>query len=248
MDLRDFFNENRKAAIAFSGGVDSAYLLYAAVNCGADVCAYYAKSSFQPAFEEQDALRLARSLGAAIKVIELDVLSERAVSDNPPDRCYHCKKMIFGALTAAARADGYGLVLDGTNLSDDAGDRPGMRALSEFGVRSPLRECGLTKQAIRELSRQAGLFTWNKPAYSCLATRIPTGTPLTNENLARTEMAENYMFSLGFTDFRVRTRGGAALVQTRADERELLENNKDLITAELGKYYTEVLLDPEARK
>ena len=140
MTLNSFFAENPRVALAFSGGVDSAYLLYAAKNAAADVTAYYVKSAFQPEFETRDALRLARELGANMKVLELDILCDSTVTSNPDDRCYYCKKQIFTAIVQAARADGYDVLIDGTNASDDAADRPGIRALEELSVRSPLRE------------------------------------------------------------------------------------------------------------
>ena len=195
MDLKDFFRENPKVALAFSGGVDSAYLLYAAGESGASVRAYYVKSAFQPRFELEDARRLAGELGADMRILEEDVLADAQVASNPRDRCYHCKKRLFTAIAKAAAEDGFSVLMDGTNASDDAGDRPGMRAL---------RECGLTKAEIRRLSKEAGLFTWDKPAYACLATRIPTGTEITEEKLCRTERAESYLASVGLRDFRVR--------------------------------------------
>lgn len=204
MDLKDFFRENPRVALAFSGGVDSAYLLYAAMECKAHVRAYYVKSAFQPRFELEDAGRLAEELGAEMRVLEEDVLAEPQVASNPADRCYHCKKRIFAAIAKAAGEDGFSVLMDGTNASDDAGDRPGMRALRELEVRSPLRECGLTKTEIRRRSKEAGLFTWDKPAYACLATRIPTGVEITEERLCRTERAESYLASVGLRDFRVK--------------------------------------------
>lgn len=204
MDLKDFFHQNPNVALAFSGGVDSAYLLYAALANGAQVRAYYVKSAFQPRFELEDARRLATELGADMEEIKEDVLADPAIAANPADRCYHCKKRIFAAIAKAATMDGFPVLLDGTNASDDAGDRPGMRALAELSVRSPLRECGLTKDEIRRRSKEAGLFTWDKPAYACLATRIPTGTEITRERLCRTEAAESYLAEIGLTDFRVR--------------------------------------------
>ena len=181
MTLEVFFKSNPKAAIAFSGGVDSAYLLYAAKTFGAEVKSYYVASEFQPEFEKRDALRLAEELGADMQILPLQVLCDQKVRENPSDRCYYCKKQIFSAIVKAAAEDGFSLILDGSNASDDAGDRPGMRVLQEMSVRSPLRECGLTKAQIRELSKEAGLFTWDKPAYACLATRIPTGEEITIE-------------------------------------------------------------------
>ena len=182
MELEQFFKDNPKAAIAFSGGVDSSYLLYAAIKSGADVCAYYVKSAFQPQFELEDARRLAEQINAPLRVLQADILADERVVENPADRCYYCKNRVFSAIVSAAAEDGYALVLDGTNASDEEGDRPGMRALREMSVRSPLRECGLTKAEIRERSRKAGLFTWDKPAYACLATRVRTGEEITEED------------------------------------------------------------------
>ena len=168
MDLKEFFRQHPKAAIAFSGGVDSSYLLYAALQCGADVRAYYVKGAFQPQFELDDAQRLARDIHAPMTVLRADVLRDETVTANPANRCYYCKKVVFSSIAQAALADGYTVLLDGTNASDDAGDRPGMRALQELQVLSPLRLCGLTKPEIRRLSKEARLFTWDKPAYACL--------------------------------------------------------------------------------
>ena len=247
MTLTEFFHENQKAAIAFSGGVDSAYLLYAALQSGADVRAYYMKSAFQPQFELDDARRLAETLSADMRVLDVDILADETVAANPPDRCYHCKRRIFSAIASAAAADGYTLLLDGTNASDDAGDRPGMRALRELSVRSPLRECGLTKPEIRRLSREAGLFTWDKPAYACLATRVPAGERLTAEKLENTERAEDFLFSLGFTDFRVRLFNGAARLQLPAEQLPRLLERRAEILSELKKTYSAVVLDLEVR-
>ena len=247
MTLTEFFHENQKAAIAFSGGVDSAYLLYAALQSGADVRAYYVKSAFQPQFELDDARRLAETLSADMRVLDVDILADETVAANPPDRCYHCKRRIFSAIASAAAADGYTLLLDGTNASDDAGDRPGMRALRELSVRSPLRECSLTKPEIRWLSREAGLFTWDKPAYACLATRVPAGERLTAEKLENTERAEDFLFSLGFTDFRVRLFNGAARLQLPAEQLPRLLECRAEILSELKKTYSTVMLDLEVR-
>jgi uncharacterized protein len=247
MTLEDFFYENNHIALGFSGGVDSSYLLYAALKSGAQVRAYYVRSAFQPLFELEDATRLAHQLQADLKILDVDVLSDAAITANPVDRCYHCKKRIFSAIAAQALADGYHTLIDGTNASDDAGDRPGMRALEELAVRSPLRECGLTKAEIRRLSREAGLFTWDKPAYACLATRIPVGETITREKLARTERAENDLFSLGFTDFRVRMMGSAAKIQMPTSQLARLMEHRISIVRKLKEDYSAVLLDLEAR-
>lgn len=247
MNLTEFFQRHPKAALAFSGGVDSAYLLCAGMKCGADIHAYYVRSVFQPRFELEDARRLASRLGAAMTVLDVDVLRREEVAANLPDRCYHCKRMILQAIAERAEQDGYPVLLDGTNASDDAGDRPGMRALEELAVLSPLRECGLTKEEIRRRSRQAGLFTWDKPAYACLATRIPAGEAITREKLERTEQAEDFLRSLGFTDFRVRSVGEAAKLQVPAAQLEQLLQNRAGVVRELKKHYSSVLLDMEVR-
>lgn len=247
MELQEFFRDHPRAALAFSGGVDSAYLLYAALRAGADVRAYYVKTAFQPRFEYEDACRLADELGVKLTTIELDVLRDEAVAENPANRCYFCKKRIFSAILEAARQDGYTLILDGTNASDDASDRPGMKALRELEVRSPLRECGLTKGEIRRLSKQAGLFTWDKPAYACLATRIPTGRTITPELLERTERAEEFLMSLGFSDFRIRLMGDAARLQVRQEQLGLVLEQRQTILTELKRYYPAVVLDLEVR-
>lgn len=247
MQLRDFFREHPRAALGFSGGVDSSYLLYAAVRCGADVRPYFIKTAFQPQFELDDALRLAAQLGVEVAVLPLDILSEPAVTENPADRCYHCKARLFGALQKQALADGYSLLLDGTNASDDAGDRPGMRALRELSVRSPLRECGLTKAEIRRLSKEAGLFTWDKPAYACLATRIPSGTAIDGETLRRVEGAENALGALGFADFRVRVFHGAARIQLREAQLPRAAAERESILNAVRPYFDTVLLDLAGR-
>ena len=129
-------------------------------------------------------------------MLRADVLSDPVVVSNPSDRCYYCKKVIFNMIMEAAAKDGYTVLLDGTNASDDAGDRPGMKALRELQVKSPLRECGLVKSEIRRLSKEAGLFTWDKPSYACLATRIPTGCTITAEKLQKQKQQRILCFLL----------------------------------------------------
>ena len=247
MNLSQFWKEHPKAAIAFSGGVDSAYLLYSATQSSAKVKAYYAKTAFQPAFELEDAKKLANQLGAEMEILSIDVLSVPHVAENPKNRCYYCKTAIFSAISAAAKADGFDLLLDGTNASDEASDRPGMQALKELSVRSPLRECGLTKKEIRRLSKEAGLFTYDKPAYACLATRIPTGDTITPEKLSRTEEAEGYLHSLGLRDFRVRTLGDSARIQVTESDLETVLKNREAIVSHLKALYSGVMLDLEVR-
>ena len=247
MELEDFFREYPRVAVAFSGGCDSAFLLYAAKKYAREVQAYYVKSLFQPRFELEDARKLAKELGVDMKEIPLDVLEDALVAGNPQNRCYYCKKYIFSAIVKAAAGDGFTILLDGTNASDEEGDRPGMQALRELSVLSPLRLCGLTKEEIRGRSREAGLFTWNKPAYACLATRIPTGQKIDAALLERTERAESFLFSLGFEDFRVRTQGDGAKLQIRESQMPLLlQHRRDILEA-FKPDYQEVYLDLEVR-
>lgn len=247
MTLQEFFTEHPKAALGFSGGVDSSYLLWAAVNAGADIAPYYIQTAFQPAFELEDAKRLCEQIGVKLNVIQLDALADPRVAANPANRCYYCKVGLFGALRARAKADGYDLLLDGTNASDDAGDRPGMKALREMEVRSPLRECGLTKVMIRQESRKAGLFTWDKPAYACLATRVPTGRTITPELLRRVEGAETALFALGFTDFRVRLYDDAARLQLPEGQLAKAVEQRQAIRQALAPWFDIVLLDTQTR-
>lgn len=248
MKLNEFFDERKKIALAFSGGADSAYLLFAAVACGADVQPYYVKSQFQPEFEHEDARKLAKHLGVTLREINVDILQFDEVTVNHANRCYYCKKRIMGAIRAAAKADGYDTIIDGTNASDDGGDRPGMKVLAEENILSPLKLCGITKAKLRELSHEAGLFTWNKPAYACLATRVPTGEKITAEKLTAVEQSESYLFSLGFTDFRVRLRDGGALLQFTAKQHKKAEDKFETITPELSKFFDTIKLDPKARE
>ena len=247
MTLEQFFQENPRCALGFSGGVDSAYLLYAGVKAGADIRPYFIKTAFQPAFELADAQKLAAGLGVEVTVLELDALADPRVAANPADRCYYCKQNLFRTLKDRAIADGYPVLLDGTNASDEAGDRPGMRALAELSVRSPLRECGLTKAEIRARSREAGLFTWDKPAYACLATRVPAGEAITADLLARVEGAEDALFRLGYTDFRVRVFHSAARLQLPRGQMERAVREAETIQAALKPYFTPILLDLEGR-
>lgn len=247
MTLQEYFNANPKGALALSGGVDSAYLLHCAQAAGAQVQPYFAETQFQPAFERRDAAQLCSGLGLPLKVLALDVLADAQVRRNPPERCYYCKRKIFSAIAAAAAQDGYRLLWDGTNASDAVMDRPGMRALQELQVQSPLRLCGLTKAQIRAGAKAAGLPVWDKPAYACLATRVQPGMRITAENLARIERVEQALFTLGFRDFRVRQRGDTALLQLpQAQLPRALEQRKALLQA-LRAEFSAAVLDLEAR-
>ena len=248
MQLQDFFNKNPRVAVAYSGGVDSSYLLYAAKTAGCDVRAYFVKSQFQPTFELDDAKRLAESVGIVLTVGTLDILCSDCVALNPPDRCYHCKTAMLIKLWEMVRADGISVLCDGSNADDAEFDRPGMRALREQGVLSPLRDCGLSKADIRRLSEQAGLLTHDKPSYACLATRIPTGMAITDDTLRKVERAEDALFGMGFTDFRVRlTSQGEAKVQLPDAQIGIAVERRTEILVVLGRDFDSVMLDLRSR-
>ncbi len=248
MELNEFARQYPKAVLGFSGGVDSAYLLYAGRKAGADWHPVYIRTVFQPAFEMEDAKRICEMLDVDLTVVEADILAVPQVKSNPADRCYFCKQTLFGRITQCAKSQGYPLVLDGNNASDPPEDRPGMLAAKELGVRSPLREAGLTKLEIRRLSREAGLFTWDKPAYACLATRIPTGTVLDRETLNRVERGEDALRKLGFSDLRIRVLADAARLQLPADQMEEAISKREQIRSALKADFRTVMLDLEARQ
>ncbi len=238
---------NPHAAIAYSGGADSTLLLRAAKDARADCRAYYVKSAFQPAWEQRDAKRFADALDMPVVFLTLDVLACPEIAANRSDRCYHCKKAMLGALMERACADGCLTLIDGTNASDDAAERPGMRALAELRVHSPLRECGIGKAEVYALSRSLGLLSAHKPPYACLATRVEADRPITSALLMRVEQAEDLLFQNGFTDFRVRLRGGGALLQLReADQTRWLGLERSL-EPQLRRWFSEITMDTVPR-
>ena len=242
MTLKEFFTVHNKIALGFSGGVDSSFLLYTAIKYGADIKPYFIKTAFQSEFELEDAMKLASQLNIEPEIIRVDVLQNEKVTKNPKNRCYFCKNTLFSILREKADAEGRTLI-----DSDDAGDRPGMKALKEMNVLSPLRECKLTKAEIRKLSKDAGLFTWDKPAYACLATRIPTETTITSENLEKAEKAESAVAKLGFKDFRVRIIGNTGKLQVKPEQmQKAIELRKEILEAENG-ILDDVVLDLKER-
>lgn len=247
MNLTDFFSKYPKAAIGFSGGVDSSYLAYAAKQSGANLLAIYFHSEFQPEFELKDVKHFCDMYEIPLKIIESSILAEPAIATNPTDRCYYCKKQIFGEIAKYAHEAGFSLLLDGTNASDEITDRPGMKALEELCVLSPLRICGLTKEEIRRLSKEAGLFTWNKPAYACLATRIPHGQKITASLLHSVEECEKLLFQMDFCDFRVRVRDYGALLQVTEKDYCFAEKKIEEIRHAFSPYFSTVILDTNPR-
>ena len=231
-------------AVAFSGGVDSTYLLHEAVKAGKEkVTALIMKTPSVPERELDEAVTFCKSRDISFFVLPADPFSAAGFRENGRDRCYICKHFLFSALLEKAKEEGIPFVADGTNADDRKEFRPGLRALKELDIRSPLAEAGLTKKEIRELSEKEGLPTWNKPSFSCLATRFPYGEELTVEKLRRTEAAENLLAELGFTQRRVRVHGNLARIEVLPAEIPLLLERRDMISArleELGFLYTTV--------
>lgn len=231
-------------AVAFSGGVDSTYLLHKAALAGkGKVTALIMKTPSVPERELDEAVAFCKSRGISFFVLPADPFSAAGFRENGRDRCYICKHFLFSALLEKAKEEGIPFVADGTNADDRKEFRPGLRALKELDIRSPLAEAGLTKKEIRELSEKEGLPTWNKPSFSCLATRFPYGEELTVEKLRRTEAAENLLAELGFTQRRVRVHGNLARIEVLPAEIPLLLERRDMISSrleELGFLYTTV--------
>ncbi|HWQ29445.1 MAG TPA: ATP-dependent sacrificial sulfur transferase LarE [Negativicutes bacterium] len=213
--LKSFIRQYDKAAVAFSGGVDSSFLLRVARDAiGQDnVLAITLKAAVNPEVEIEEAVELAGQSGVKHIVIPVDVMGIQGFSENPPDRCYICKTAIFTRIIKEAKSHGIDFIFDGTNADDENDYRPGMKALSELRVISPLKACGLGKAEIRKLSMELGISTWDKPSMACLASRIPYNEPITVEKLRMVEMAEKLLFSMGFAQFRVRCHGSIARVE-----------------------------------
>ena len=224
-----------KLAVAFSGGVDSTYLLYKAHEVLGDDCiAVTVKSQVITAEEFEWTREFCERTGERQTVLDFDVFAVEVFADNPPDRCYHCKKKIFTAVSEAA--EGY-TVADGSNVDDQGDYRPGMRALQELGIASPLKDSGLTKNDIRILSKEAGLETWDHPSAACLASRFAYGEKITVEGLSRVAAAEKFIKELGFEGIRVRVHGDLARIETAPEDIGLLayERSRKEISSELKR-------------
>ena len=203
-------------AVAFSSGVDSTFLLRVAhEELGDRAVAVTVRSHTFPKRELDEATEFCRAAGIRHEVVDSEELDIPGFAENPPDRCYLCKKSVFGKVIAFAEANGLNAVLEGSNVDDDGDYRPGRRAIAELGVRSPLHDAGLSKAEIRALSRSMGLSTADKPSFACLASRFPYGERITAARLERVERAEQWLVQagLGLTQLRVRSHGDVARIE-----------------------------------
>ncbi|NGM80856.1 ATP-dependent sacrificial sulfur transferase LarE [Paenibacillus sp. 7124] len=235
--LLDYLKQLDRVVLAFSGGVDSTFLLRAAKEALGDrLKAVTILSPYIPKWEIEEAKELVRELGVDYEIIEAPLIDE--IKYNPDNRCYLCKTAVFSMIKELAGKGGYRYVIDGTNFDDIHDYRPGLKALAELGVKSPLRDCELTKAEIRSLSRELGLPTWDKPPYACLLTRIPYGSELRTEDFEKIERAEKYLMDLGFRAIRVRCHDDLARIEVGRSDRSRLfdEELMDRISVKLKEF------------
>jgi pyridinium-3,5-biscarboxylic acid mononucleotide sulfurtransferase len=224
--LNSILNELDPFIVAFSGGVDSSFLLHRAnIVRKSDIIAITIRTPYIPKREINESLEFTKKYGISHKII--DITFPEIIRKNPVDRCYLCKKTLFGELVVFAKENGYKCIIDGTNADDSGEYRPGMKALKEMGIRSPLMEAGLTKKEIRELSKNEGLDIWEKPAMACLLTRIPYDTDVSEHMLNMVEQAENVFFEKGYPGTRVRMHGDIARIECLPGYFERIIHNPD---------------------
>ncbi len=246
-ELKQLLSSYGKVAVAYSSGVDSTFLLAVAREVlGDDVIALTAKSSSFPSRELVEAVDFCEGLGVKHIVLESDELQVEGFSQNPPNRCYICKKALFQNFLKKADEEGMHCVVEGSNVDDEGDYRPGLQAIAELDIKSPLRACRLTKAEIRALSEEMHLPTFNKPSFACLASRFPYGEPITADKLHMVEQGEELLLSLGFTQFRVRMHGMMARIELLPEElpRMLEQELREEVAKQLKSYgFTYVALD-----
>ncbi len=225
--------------LAFSGGVDSALLLFllsrACQETGSRVYAVTFHTALHPQSDLNLARRLAKSMQASHHVLEVDDFSNPRILENPPDRCYHCKKMLFEKLLGFARKRQVDVVLEGSNKDDLSVYRPGLQAVKELGVQSPLAQCGITKAQVRRLAAEYGLSVATRPSVPCLATRLPYGTPIDTRLLARIDAVERFLRELDFGDVRIRVHGDVARLEIEPKDFPRLLAHREEILRQLKK-------------
>lgn len=223
--LKDIIREKESAAIAFSGGVDSTFLLKVTKEVlGDKTLAITATSSTYPKRELNEAIKYAEDIKVEHIIISSEELEIEGFAANPKNRCYYCKKELYTKINTIALDNGINYVFDGSNIDDTGDYRPGMQAAKELGVVSPLKDAGLTKNDIRELSKSLGLPTWNKPSFACLSSRFPYGNKITLSKLNMVDKAEQLLLDMGITQVRVRHHGEIARIEVDPSEREKFFN------------------------
>ncbi len=245
--LLNYLRSAGSLAVAFSGGVDSAFLVYAAHEALKDkLLAITAVTQSYPCHEAADAAKILSQYGVRHVQITLDQLAVPGFCENGAERCYYCKYALFSKIKEAAQKQGISLVADGANTDDENDYRPGMRATAELGILSPLRRAGFSKQDIREVSKELGIFTWNKPSYACLASRIPYGEEITAEKLAMVERAEQELLDMGFKEMRVRCHGKLARIEVaESDFEKAVVHRKEIAAAVKNAGFLYAALDLE---
>ena len=248
-NLQEILKDMGSVLVAFSGGVDSSFLLHTAHEVlGERALALTFVSPFMSRLELNRASQFCKDREIEHILFDIDPLVDEEIRENPPDRCYHCKRQLFSQGLAEAQRLNIPYLVEGTQLSDASDHRPGHRALEELGIRSPLAEAGLDKEYVRFLSKELGLSSWNLPPMACLASRIPYGNVLDAETLARVEAAEDFMFEEGFRLLRVRDHARTARIEVALDEIERF-NDRDLCDRLVNHFkslgYVAVTLDLE---